>query len=137
MIALILGLITFTAAITVYGNFISGYDIETTDEYNPIHGELSQITNDTKELMETGESFAKEVQGGNVSTAGSEPEISLWRSGINVMGLFWNAFPIMWSTIELVGMRIGLPSIYTSSILIIIVVIITFAIVSAVLRQKL
>lgn len=136
MIALVIGLMVFTAGVTVYGEFIDKYSIDTDSEYEKTYDRIGNLTSFMGETENAAKNIGREMQQGNSSTGGEEPEVSLWRAGINTLSLFWTSIPIVWDTIEIIAYRLGIPHFYVSGILIIIITIIGFALVSAVLRQK-
>lgn len=137
LIAMILGLIIFTAAISTYGFFIEGYNIDTSGEFEPVYDDISRWTNDTLDIMGSAEDVAKEVQMGDASTSPTDPQINLWTAAANTFGMMFDSYKIIGKVVNRVGYRLGFDNpIYFNALLMIIVVIIAFTIASAVLRQK-
>lgn len=136
LIALVVGIVFFTAAFASYGSFIASYSINTTGEMNPTYEVLRNISAKANAIVGVGETISKEVQGGNVSSGGVEPQITMWRSGYNTISLLWTATPLTFDVMSIMANKMKIPSFYVSAIYTIILIIIAFTITGAVLQNK-
>lgn len=133
---MLIGLMVFVGGISVYGKFIDSYDIETDDEYSNTYAQLEYFKNQTDNVVVVSEDIGKQVEGGNSTISGTAADITLWSAAISAMGIFWKALPISFDILHTTGGIIGIDPWYTNIFIIIIVIIVAFAVLSAVLRQK-
>ena len=136
LIALVIGVVFFAAAFASYGDFITSYSINTSEEMNPTYEVLRNISATAGDIVNVGEVVAKEVQGGNVSSGGVEPQITMWRSGYNTISLLWTATPLTFKVMNIMADKMSVPRFYVGAIYTIIIIIIAFAIAGAVLQNK-